>query len=97
VPVSLSTPAVLTVTVAWTTAFVDGAPANQADPATDYAPTSGTVSFAPGETAATVSIPVDGDPQVEADEYVVVAFHDPTSAVIGGFWGLGFGSITNDD
>ena len=38
-----------------------------------------------------------GDLEVESDEYLVVSFRNPTNAVMGGFWGLGFGGITNDD
>ena len=45
VPVTLANPSTLTVTADWTTRFVSGAPAGQADPATDYTPTSGTVTF----------------------------------------------------
>jgi probable HAF family extracellular repeat protein len=97
VPVTLSSPSAQTVTVQWATEDVAGAPGNQADPATDYAPGSGTVTFAPGQTSATVSIVVHGDTQVEPDEYVIVAFSDPAGARIGGFYGLGFGIILNDD
>lgn len=97
VPVTLSTPSTATVTAEWTTLFVPAAPGDQADPATDYAPASGTVTFEPGETSQTVSIPVDGDQVIEPDEYVVVSFHDPANAEMGGFWGLGFAVIDNDD
>ena len=97
VPVTLSNPSTKTATVQWTTLYVSGAPAGQADPATDYTPASGTVTFAPGETSKTVTIQVNGDTLVEPDEYIVVSFHDPTNATVGGFWGLGFGVITNDD
>ena len=97
VPVTLSNPSTETVTVQWNTLVAAGAPGDQADPATDYTPVSGTVTFAPGETAKTVPITVNGDTLVEPDEYIVVSFHDPTNAVMGGFWGLGFGVITNDD
>jgi hypothetical protein len=34
---------------------------------------------------------------VEPDEYFVVQFGNPTNATMGGFWGLGFGGILNDD
>ena len=71
--------------------------ATRLDPGTDYTPASGTVTFAPGQTSKTVTIQVDGDTLVEPDEYVIVSFHDPTNAVMGGFYGLGFGLITNDD
>jgi hypothetical protein len=97
VPVTLSNATSQTVTVPWTTEYVPGAPGNQADPATDYTPASGTVTFAPGQTSATVPISVNGDTLVEPDEYLIVSFHDPTNAVMGGFWGLGFGTIVNDD
>jgi hypothetical protein len=97
VPVALSSPSDQTVTVEWRTVHVPGAPADQAHPTSDYTPTSGTVTFAPGETSKTVAVAVNGDALVEPDEYLVVSFHDPTNAVMGGFWGLGFGGITNDD
>ncbi|MGZ4707085.1 MAG: Calx-beta domain-containing protein, partial [Acidimicrobiales bacterium] len=97
VPVTLSNPSTQTVTVEWNTLFASGAPGDQADPATDYLPVSGTVTFAPGETTKTVTVVIDGDTVVEPDEYVVVSFHHPTNATMGGFWGLGFGVITNDD
>jgi hypothetical protein len=97
VPVTLSNPSSSTVTVSWTTLFVPGAPAGQAEPVSDYTPTSGTVTFAPGETTRTVTVLISGDALDEADEYIVVSFHDPTNAIMGGFWGLGFGVITDDD
>jgi hypothetical protein len=97
VPVTLSNPSTRTITVDWTTLLVPGAPAGLADPTTDYTPASGTVTFAPGETATTVPISVSGDTTVEPDEYIVVSFTNPTNAQMGGYWGLGFGLITNDD
>jgi len=97
IPVTLSTVSAVPVTVAWQTIHVPDAPGTQADPATDYVPTSGAVTFNPGETAKTVAVQVYGDTLVEPDEYIVVSFHDPTDAVMGGYWGLGFGVITNDD
>lgn len=63
----------------------------------DYVAASGTVTFAPGETAKSVSITINGDTVSESDEYVVVSFHDPTNAKIGGFYGLGLVLIQNDD
>ncbi len=97
VPVTLSNAATLPVTVQWTTLHANGAPGHQAEPVSDYAPVSGIVTFNPGDTAKTIAVPVVGDTAVEPDEYVVVSFHDATNATIGGFWGLGFGTITNDD
>jgi alpha-tubulin suppressor-like RCC1 family protein len=97
VPVSLTRPGVDTITVQWTTVQVPGDRPEQADPTADYTPTSGTVTFNPGETAKTVAIAVNGDTLVEPDEYIIVSFHDPINAAMGGFWGLGIGVITNDD
>ena len=81
----------------WSTFVVPGAPANQADPATDYTATSGTVTFTPGQTSKTVTISVNGDTVPEPDEYIVVAFTNLNHAAIGGFFGVGFGVIVNDD
>ncbi len=97
VPVTLSNPSTQTVTAQWRTVPVPGAPGDQADPTTDYTPASGTVTFAPGETSKSVTISINGDTTVEPDEYFVVQFGNPTNASMGGFWGLGFGGITNDD
>jgi hypothetical protein len=97
VPVTLSNPSTQTVTVQWTTVPVPGDRPDQADPTTDYAAASGTVNFNPGETDKTVSITVNGDTLVEPDEYVIVSFHDPTNATMGGFWGLGIAYLINDD
>ena len=80
----------------WTTEHVNGAPDSlygpQA-PVSDYTPSSGTVTFAPGDTTALVHIPVAAGTYAPA-EYIVVAFHDPTNAGLGGYWGLAFGFIT---
>jgi hypothetical protein len=86
-PLSLSIASSLSVTVQWTTKLTPGAPVGQADPATDFTPASGTVTFAPGETAKTVTISVNGDTLVEPDEWIVVGFNHPTNARMGGFWG----------
>jgi Neocarzinostatin family/Calx-beta domain len=95
--VRLSEPSMETVTVQWKTLFVPNASFAQADPATDYTPASGLVSFAPGETTKTVTIKVNGGTVVQTNELIVVSFGNPTNAVMGGFWGLGFVTIVNDD
>ena len=97
VSVALSNPSSRPVTVGWST--LDLWPGNPAfaDAPADFTMASGTVTFAPGETQASVSVPVAGDPTDEDDELVVVSFNHPTNAVMGGFWGLGFGAITDDD
>jgi hypothetical protein len=97
VPVTLSNPSLQPVTVQWATPSSPGAPAGQADPTIDYLPASGTLTFAPGETSKTVDITVVGDTVVEPDETVLVQFSQPTNASLGGFYGYGFGVITNDD
>ena len=84
-------------TVPWQTFTNPGPPSCQADPANDYVPASGTVTFAPGVTAQSVTITVNGDTVVEPDECVLVHFHDATNAVVGGFYGIGVGTIINDD
>lgn len=97
-PVTLSEPSAVPVTVEWATAFGPGvSPPTPAEPGTDYEAASGTVTFAPGTTTATVEITVLGDPTPEPDEWIVVSFHHPTNAVMGGYWGLGFVVIDDDD
>jgi hypothetical protein len=48
-------------------------------------------------TTISGSVTVKGDTTPEADEYIVVSFNQPTNARLGGFRGLGFGVVTNDD
>ena len=74
------------VTVHWTTLHVDGLSGEA--PVGDYGAASGTVTFAPGQTMASVPITVLGN-STGADELIVVSFTNPTNAVMGGFWGLG--------
>jgi hypothetical protein len=98
VSVTLNTPSALPVTAQWHTLFVPGLGANpylgpQA-PTTDYTASSGTVTFAPGDTSTTVHIPVLADSSPGPDEFVLVSFSAPTNARMGGFYGLGFGIIT---
>ena len=95
VPVTLSNPSTQTITVQWHTG--PAGPAPRADPATDFTAASGTVTFAPGDTAKTVAITVNGDTLVEPHEWITIGFNHPTNARMGGFWGLGFGIIQNDD
>ncbi len=97
VPVTMLVPSGLTVTVEWTTTVAVGGPAGQATAGIDYVTVSGLATLLPGETATTVTILVNGDAVIEPDEYFVVSFSNPTNATIGGFFGLGFGQILNDD
>jgi hypothetical protein len=97
VPVTMSKPSPQTITTEWTTIFDPSWSSLAARPDEDYEAASGVVTFAPGQTAQTVTISVTGDTTFESDELLVVSFRNPTNAQIGGFWGLGFGGITNDD
>ena len=91
VPVSLSTASSLPVRVTWTTGN------STARAPSDYVARSGTVTFAPGETSKSVSVTIKGDTLVEPDELFLVGFWNATNAKVGGFYGLGFGTIKNDD
>jgi len=98
VPVALSAPAAVEVTVQWETIPGSGLdPARAAEPGVDYTPASGMVTFDPGVTDQTVPIEVLGDGVAEGDELIIVRFHSPSNAVIGGFLGLGVGEILDDD
>jgi uncharacterized repeat protein (TIGR01451 family) len=61
----------------------------------DYSPTSGLVSFAPGQTSQTVTVLVNGDTTFEPDETFTVSLSAPTNATIAD--GVGLGTIQNDD
>jgi hypothetical protein len=56
---------------------------------------SGTLTFAPLETAKTIEVAVRGDFVIEADETFAVNLADAVGAAIGD--GLGIGTIRNDD
>ena len=75
---------------------VDFATANgTAASPTDYAATSGKLTFASGDTAKTITVQVNGDAAAEADETFLVALSNPKAATIGD--GQGLGTIVNDD
>ena len=78
-----------TVTVAYATA--DG---TAVDP-DDYDGQSGTLTFAPGETTKTVTVPTVEDALDEADEEFTLVLSTPVGASIGD--GSGAGQITDDD
>src|SRR5437764_10206132 len=48
----------------------------------DYIATSGTVTFAPGETSETILVPVIGDQSPERDETFIVRLTSPANAAI---------------
>lgn len=87
--VSLSKAATAPVTVAIATQ--DGT----ATAGSDYDGVSDTLTFAPGETAKTLSVAILGDATVEPDEAFKVTLSNPQGATIAK--GEATGTITNDD
>jgi hypothetical protein len=61
----------------------------------DYTATSNTLTFAPGQTSQTISVPVIGDTITEANETFTVNLATPTNATISDAQGVG--TIVNDD
>jgi hypothetical protein len=74
-PVSLSQASARAITVAY--AAEDGS----ARAGTDYIPTIGNLTFAPGETRKTVAVPVAGDTTGESDETFVLTLSNPIGGV----------------
>ena len=87
--VNLSSAYGLPVTVAWATA--DGSAAA----GSDYQSISGTLTFAPGETSKTVTVPVLGDRVAEPNETFLVHLGGATNATISD--GQGVGTILDDE
>jgi hypothetical protein len=87
--VSLSAASASTVTVNY------GTVSGTATAGSDFTPTSGTLTFAPGETSKTVTVPVIGDTTFEPNEDFFVTLSSATNAVIAD--GVGQGTILNDD
>ena len=78
-PVTLSGPDHLrTVSASWKTA------AGSATAGRDYTASGGTVAFAPGETEATIRVPVANDALDEPDEDFTVTLFDPENGVFPG-------------
>ena len=92
VPLRLSSASSEPVTVEWETLDLPGHAGH-----TDVVAASGTVTFAPRQTEASVEVEVRGDRLDELDEYAVVRFHDPVGGTLGGFYGLGLVHIIDDD
>ena len=100
VPVTLSAPSASTVTVQHTT--LDTGAAGIATAGVDYVPTSGTVTFAPGETTKSVPVTVNGDlidePGALYGEWILMSFTSPVGATVdSSFYGVGVGIIIDDD
>jgi hypothetical protein len=61
----------------------------------DYQAASGTLTFAPGETSETVTVPVNGDRLAEPNETFFIGLSGPTNATIAD--GQGVGTILDDE
>src|SRR5262249_54168793 len=83
--VSLSNPSYQAVTFYYATV------AATATDGVDYQTTSGTLTFAPGETSKTITVAVNGDTTDEPDETFSVVLSNPGDATIGA--GTGTGTI----
>ncbi|MBK9219112.1 MAG: retention module-containing protein [Uliginosibacterium sp.] len=83
--VTLSNPSATPVTVAYGTAN------GTATAGSDYTATSGSLSFAPGATVATFTVPVTNDALYEGSENFSVSLSSPTGATIA----TGLGSVSS--
>lgn len=86
--VQLSNPSAFEITVDYETT-AETAQAN------DFVSTSGTLTFAPGEVSAAVSVEVVGDTEFETDETVLIRLSNPSAATIDD--ALATLTIRNDD
>jgi chitinase len=76
IPVSLSASTTVPVAVGWSTANATATAPG------DYRAASGTVTFAAGETTKAISVAVNGDTAVEANETLRVVLADPVNATL---------------
>ncbi len=90
--VTLSAARTQSVTVNYATA---NGTTNPAMAGSDYTAKSGTLTFAPGETTKTISIPIVGDTIYEGDETFFLNLSNVANAVIANAQGIG--TITDDD
>ena len=84
--VTLSAASTQPVTVAFATAN------GTATQGVDYVATSGSLTFAPGQTQATIPVTVLADPRATTDLGFVVDLSNPVNGVLGGS-GVGTGTI----
>lgn len=90
-PVTLSSPSATPVTVDWEIIPVTATHNH------DLVWHHGSVTFAPGQTEAAIHVEILGDDLVEDDETLLLSLRNPHGATIGGFAGLGFAVIIDDD
>lgn len=96
IPVTLDGPADRTVVATWTTATLDRE--GWAEIGTDVeAVEHGEIRFDPGSTDAVLEIPTIDDDRPEGDEWIVGWLISVDGARPGGFYGLGFGRIIDND
>src|SRR5262249_11090799 len=88
--VTLSAASGQTVTVHYATANGTATTSNN-----DYTATSGTLTFAPGETSKTVSVTVRGDRNLEPNETFFLNLTSPTNALLADAQGTGT-TMTDD-
>jgi hypothetical protein len=86
-----------TVKVDYTTSACPQNIANPATSGTDYVPTSGTLTFAPGSGRQTINIPIKGDLVEEAREAVCLTLKNPVNATVSDSQPAAIGYIDNDD
>jgi len=93
--VSLSAPSSSSVTVQFATesTWLDG----YATAGIDFTSTSGTLSFSPGETTKTISVPIIGDTVYEGDEIFLLKLTGATGAVVNLDRDIKLVTISNDD
>ncbi len=68
---------------------------NSAGASSDYTSVSNSLTFAPGQTSKTITVPVTGDALDELNETFVLNLTSPTNATIA--VGQGLGTITDND
>jgi len=88
-PVTLSSPALTPVSVSFATR--DGSATAPAD----YTATSGSLTFTPGQTRGTITVPLTDDRNGENAERFAVVLTDPLGAALGR--AAGAGTIVDDD
>jgi Calx-beta domain-containing protein len=88
--VTLDSPSTQSVSVKYATANGTATTSNS-----DYYATSGTLTFAPGETSKTITVLVKGDKKKESDETFYVNLFDPVNVLLDDAQGIG--TIRNDD